>query len=433
MIKVALAVYLVLLVLSLLIYKKWSSPFVFFNLIWSLWLTIAGIGVKGISTAGREVFLYFIIGGIVFNLAGFLFVLMDSLKYSRKGIKIKPESKIQPYLDIIFVVIQCVVLAYYVFKAIDVWQTVITGGSYEDVRGYYYSSENFGSRIEYLLVTFVFDPMTTLGAVVFAINIFDKKKSNLTLGIILMNIFLRALVSAGRMIIFELAILVLVNFLYKYKELIKKNKKKVLKPLFIVLIGVAIAVFITEGRNKSEPGTSRAIINLLSNFTGSFTYFSILNSNGIYVSQQYGRIFFGGIIDTFLMVSNRLGLTNIPYITNEVGVILSDFYNIGSISYNAMPTMYYYFISDFGEIGIVIGCIIFAFYASFMYCRCNRKKTQKTFALYMIMMLVVMESSMTWLPFKLSFFITLVYTCIFISNKPIYETKDKKKEIDDLE
>ena len=424
MLKIALLVYFILFVVSLLIYKKMSNPIVCFNLIWTVWMVIALIGVTGIRNATSEVYKYFIIGGIVFNIAGFIFITFDTLKYSKKGIRPRCETSLYYYKQLIFSMIQIVILMYYIFEMFDLLSALSSGQTYEHIRGYYYSDENFSSRLEYLVVTYLFDPMVTLAQVVFVINLFDKKKSTPSLTVMLLNVLLRSIISGGRMIVFELAALILLCFLYQYKSFIKYNKSKIYKAVGILCLVLIIVWLISQGRKQATHDESRNIISILfSNFTGSFTYFSVLNGNSIYPPLQYGRAIFAGAIDIFFMATNMIGLTNASLTTNEIGTILSEFYSVGTYSYNAMPSMYYFFISDFGKVGIVIGCIIFAFYAVYAYTRCNHLKTYKSLALYLLMMLVIVESSMTWLPFKISFVITLVYAMIFMSNKQLPSVK----------
>lgn len=419
-----LGVYLILLLTSAMIYKKWSNPFVFFNLIWSIWLLIATVGVDGVNQPREEVFEYFLLGGIVFNLAGFIFVLLDKVVHHQISVRVRKDSQWHSVATTVFMLIQVIILVYYVYKAFSLWGILSSGGSYERIRAYYYSDAYFKNTIEYLVVTYLFDPMVTLGEVVFAINVFQRKRGKVTLCILAVNALLRSVISGGRMIIFEFAALILVCFLYLYKGYVRRNRKNKRKVAVLLAITFFVAAFITLGRSGTEKTLIKAATgSLVTNFTGSFSYFSILDKYGLYLPAQHGKVIFGGIVDLFLLFAKTFGLTNMPYISNELGNITSEFYLIGDYSYNAMPTMYYFFMTDFGKAGIVLGCTLFALYCVYAYRRCERILTYKALAMYLLMMLVVIESSMTWLPFKSSFIMTILYAALFMSDQSLPSKK----------
>lgn len=419
-----LGIYLLLLLFSATVYRKWSNPFVFFNLIWSIWLLIAIIGVDGVTPPREDVFAYFLLGGIVFNLAGFIFVLLDKVVHNQNSVRVRKDSQWYPVAAKVFTLLQVIILIYYVYKSFSLWGILTSGGSYERIRAYYYSDSYFKNTIEYLVVTYLFDPMVTLGEVVFAINVFQRKRGKFTLCVVAVNAVLRSVISGGRMIIFEFAALILVCFLYLYKGYIRRNRKNKRKVALLLVFAFFIATIITLGRFDTEKTLLKAGVgSLVSNFTGSFSYFSILDKYGLYLPAQHGKVIFGGIVDLFLLFAKTFGLTNMPYISNELGNITSEFYLIGDYSFNAMPTMYYFFMTDFGKAGIVLGCTLLALYCVYAYRRCERILTYKALAMYLLMMLVVIESSMTWLPFKSSFIMTILYAALFMSNQSLPSKK----------
>ena len=422
---IAIIAYLGFLAVSLLLYKRLSNPIVFFNLIWLVWITISATGIMGFYAPGGHIYKMFIIGGAIFNLFGYLFMFIAKIVSSKKNYSKTKTTAYYEYRRILFIVLQIIIFAYYVSEAITLFASLKSGMSYSEVRGYYYSEENFSSSFEYRMVTFLFDPMVMVSEIVFAINIFDKQYNKFVTLIMLCNIFLRAITSAGRMIVFELALFIVINFIYQYRTYIKYKKGK-LKVGIIVSLATIVAGYMTSGRFGSEnTATFGTMESLLSNFTGSFTYLNILYRNGVYTTPKFGSVTFAGITDGFRMLTNGLGLTNFSLVKNEIGLMLMDYEYIGNKFFNAMPSMYYYFICDFGTHWYFLGLIVLAFITVIIYSYCHNTKSCKALALYLLLMMMIAESSMTWMPSNTSFVIAFVYAFFFLSNDKLPKIKQK--------
>lgn len=414
----AFGIHLLFLAVTFSIYRKISNPFVLFNFIWSVLLGIAIIGAPGIMKPSDAVFGYFLFGGTAFNIFGFLFMLLDNVLHFSFVPKKKHTLIPNHIKQAAVTVLQLVIFAYYIYKALAVLNNLRAGASYEFIRGYYYSDDFFTSTLEYLIVTYLFDPMITLTGIVFAFNLFHRDYNRLTLTVMCANIILRAVISGGRMILFEFGVFIILLFFNQYKLL--KSNRKVKRRIFAFFgLAMIVGIFINTGRTAVESGNhvGSALETLITNFTGSFSYFSILDRNGTYVPRSYGGAIFAGIRDIFVMMTNMLGITSISLIRNDIGIMLSRFYLIGNYSYNAMPTMYYYFLTDFGKLGLLIGPLLLSLYCTWAYQQSRRFGTYKTLALYLLMMLVVVESSMMWVPFNSSFIMAIFYTMFFMSNK----------------
>lgn len=414
----SLGVHLILLIIAYAIYKKVSNPFVFFNLIWSLLIAISIIGTSGINKPSSDIYYIFLLGGLAFNISGGIFMLFDQFIHSNKKLYNKKILVNDVWKRLAFSILNIIILCYYLYKGFELVSALITGTSYEFIRGYYYSDDYFKTTFEYLLVTYIFDPLITVAEIVFAINLLDRKYSKYIMFVMLANILLRALISGGRMIVFEFGVIILICFILNRKAI--KDSKKVRKQMAaIFIIAIVIAGSISIGR--SHEGDSSFLEGVLgaltSNFTGSFTYFSVLERLNNFSSDSFTSVVFAGLFDMFSMMLNFVGITNVDLVRNNIGTLLAKFYTIGDLSYNAMPTMYYYFYGSLGKIGILLGSTIFSFYCTFAYKRNKRFGTYKSFAFYLLMMLVIMESPMKWLPFDSSFVMTMFYILVFVSNK----------------
>lgn len=419
----AVVIYSILLVISLILYKKISNPIVFYNLIWLLWIAVSTTDFLGFNSPSDRVYKMFIIGGIVFNICGHLFMLLEKLLSKENKKKVIRPTLYYEYRKLIFVALQIIIFVYYFSKAIELLSSFNSGMGYSEVRGYYYSEDNFSSPFEYRIVTFLFDPLIMVSEIIFAINIFDKQYNWFATVLMFCNIFLRSIISGGRMIIFELSVFIIMNFVYQYRNYIKYKKGK-LKAGVVVSIATLVASYITSGRVEEENTLALgAIKSLVSNFTGSFTYFSVVDGMQKYTAPKLGRVMFAGITDIFSMVTNSIGLTDVTLLRNDVGLILADFYYIGGKYFNAMPSMYYFFICDFGTKWFFIGNIFFAAISVCTYIYCRKEKTCRALGLYLLVILMIAESSMTFLFFNISFVMTILYSLFFLSNDELPKIK----------
>ena len=422
---IAIIAYFLLLVTSFIIYRRLSNPIVFYNLIWLLWITVSTTGFLGFYSPGGHIYKMFIIGGAVFNIAGHLLMLFYKIITSKSSDSKERPTPYYEYRKLIFTFLQVVMFIYYVGKAVEMLSSLNAGMGYDEVRGFYYSEENFSTPFEYRIVTFLFDPMIMVSEIVFAINIFDKQYNKFTAILMICNIFLRSIISGGRMIIFELSVFIVINFIYQYRNYIKYKKGK-LKVGIVVSLATLVASYITSGRVEEQNTLAMgALKTLISNFTGPFTYFDILYRQGSYTTPEFGNVMFAGITDVFRMITNAFNLTNSDLLRTQIGLVLADYSYIGSKYFNAMPSMYYFFLCDFGKNWYFIGNIILAVIIISVYVHCKKEKTCKALAMYLLVMLLIAESTMTILFFSTSYVMAIVYALFFMSNDKLPKMKKK--------
>lgn len=427
--------YGLLFLLSLAVYRKLRSPFVLFNFIWLALLAISCVGLIGIRQPDAAVYRMFLYGGIAFNVAGYLLngIVMPVLTRipPRKRHSFLPET----FKKHSFTIVQCVLAIYYIVEGISLLSFLLQGGSYATVRARYFSTEYMGSEWESLLLTYFVDPMILTTEILFAINLVSRRYSVFTNVLMLFNIAMRAFVSAGRMILFELALILVFTMLETgAKRMRSSNRKKQfsqrLRMFLLIALGAVGAVVISFGRTGDtiqEGGFfSTMAENLTVNFSGSFKYLSILFQKGRFPIFSDGRSVLAGIIDPFITLGRTLNITTIPTAQNEIGNILADFYYIGRYSYNAMPTMYYFFYVDFGKKGVYIAGITLAVIMLIAYQHYRRRETVKAFSFYLLALLILCESPMQWLPFKSNFFFAIFYVAFFAGNYLLSETKSLK-------
>lgn len=413
-----LVVHFVLLAISFAVYKSPKRLLVLYNLVWSVFILISVIGFDGINKASEYIYSYFLIGSCFFNLFAYIFdFVFFKNTVNEKKINIcqysigfsKKQRKVVLFLGI-------VTLIYFSFKSIGVFRGLLNGSLlYSQVRNIYYSASFFSSDYEYLLVMYFFDPLVVLFGVLFVVNFFNKSMNVLYNIVFLTNVALRTFVSGGRMFLFELAFLLIVGFVIFYR---KKNKGGIgfFKFLLFAFIGLLLAYFavlISTERGRSGSFFEQIREMIVVNFTGSYTFMDVLLSGDMMLNHTYGTSLIAGFLDPIITFLRFFGITDIEALNVSIGRIISKFYMIGdTYSYNAMPTMYYFFLTDFGVFGLVLGPLFFSWIVSITEKGIFKRYDVSSFVCYFLVALLIIESSMTWLLFKTSFALIFLYVLI---------------------
>lgn len=410
--------YVCFFISSWIIYRKLTNPVVLFNLIWLVLIGISSWGYSGIGRPADYVYESFLLGGLVFNvLSSILFsvrkiMCCSNVKIKRKRVFLSEHTKKR-----LFIILQLLLMLYSMVHAIDLLRFFASGGSYMEVRGHYYSAD-YASALEFLTLTYIIDPLIMVTELIFALNLIKRTYSRSIVVIMLFNITVRAFISGGRMVLFELVIIILLTLILNFGDLKASTK---IKAFLVSFAGTAGAVAITFGRTGSSGGFLNTIIKTItSNFTGSFKYYSILLSKNSFPIKSAGRTIFAGLLDPFISIGRFLGLTDVPTAQIETGTLLSEFYYIGEYSFNAMPTMYYYFYADFGKYGMLVAGAVLALIIFFAFVNHKTKRTCKSFAYYVLVLLALVESPMQWMMFRTSYVMSFLFVALLVGNQPIY-------------
>ena len=158
-----------------------------------------------------------------------------------------------------------------------------------------------------------------------------------------------------------------------------------------------------------------AFTNLTSYFTGSFPFFDDVLKSKDYLEPMYGLVTLGGVTDVFIHFFKLLHLTDMPLVYVSTGSILAEFRPIGDTAYyNAMPTMYYYFYTDFRELGYVLCPFIFGGVSVGVYRIIQQSGTLLSYVYYLFLMILIIESSFNWQLSRLPFFVAMVYAYFYL-------------------
>lgn len=411
--------YLFATVLTYFIYKSISHPVVFFNVLWFVLLIIYCFGDlgkrMGLYQSGDMIFQIFFVGGVCFNIGALAFSFFKPSRHvvrSEKIHEVISDKRIR-----VVVVAEVILLFYYIYKLYTLAGFLLSGQSYALIRSLYFSEDMITSPLESAFIIFVSDPLLLFTEIVFSINLFVKafpKKLNYLLFI---NLMLKTIITGGRTTLFETGCLVIVCAIYF--GYFKKIKKETIGLIVGVFVLVYVVVLVSVQRHGDEGSVLEiAANNLITYFVGSFVFFEDLLLSHDYLNQTYGLVTFGGLTDVFIQLFRYLKLTDMSLSYVSVGSILSDFRMIGDgISYNAMPTMYYYFFTDFREFGYILCPMLFGFFSVYIYNKMVYKNTLLYFAYYLFIMVLIVESSFNWQLERIPFVMAIIYS-YFVFRSP---------------
>ncbi len=423
----AVLFFLIASIVSYKVFKNIVHPVVVFNIIWLIVLATSSYIVEdlGYYKPSLKIYNIFLLGGVCFNVGAILLKVLLPHKRSIKSTKrftsiSKKKTKVFLFAEIILAI-------YYSIKSIYILKLLLSGQTYDAIRDMYFSDEMQTSPIEILFILFIFDPLLIITEILLPINLFNNifpKKFNY---IMLLNLLLRSFFTAGRTAVFETGCLILVAAIY-FGAFKGANKRKLfgfITGMFALFYSMAL---ISSQRRGGEFGIIEiAFINLTSYFTGSFPFFEDLLNSKDYLPPTYGIVTFGGFFDIVIHFLRIFHLTNMPLTYISVGSILAEFRPIGdNLSYNAMPTMYYYFFTDFRETGFIIFPFLFGCVSIIVYRKLKHSGTLLSYVYYSFLMLLIIESSFNWQLSRIPFILAILYVYLYLNKKEPIKNKSLK-------
>lgn len=409
-------------ILSYIQYKHIINPVVFINLLFSVVLGGASLGLFGVSTDCDSASLVITVGVILVNI-GFGF---GTSCFSKKYILARPyqldTSQDSQILNNPIVVIMTAVMvyftAYYAFQAV---QLFAKGYSLNMVRLFYFNKDlmadatgievngliGYGSVYLYVPIQYIFIALTS--HIIFDagyINNYPIWRKIIPI-ITMANIGLSMLTNGGRLVLFQLMACLLLSLRVRQIKQRQKfgltaapKKKGIRKILIVAAIAVLIylAYMATVERNESNISYS-LIKSVYIYFCGCVRNLEI-NLNKITENMEYtfGVSLLSGLVRpvfTFLRFVLKIPLPQLFNVSDHMLEIASSTNIIGEgLRYNAFVTGFYFFYCDAGYIGVVLDSFLLGLALSFIYFFAG--KNNKMFTLYLVAMQGVMTMFIRW-------------------------------------
>jgi oligosaccharide repeat unit polymerase len=239
-------------------------------------------------------------------------------------------------------------------------------------------------------------PLFNVTMIISAIGLATKqKKMKPTIVLAIIDATIYAVIYGGRYIVVKFIFFIVSAFVISEKGRIKylfKNHKKV---IIFAIFGVWLLNYLTSLRSVSGMGF---IGNLVVYFSGSFTFLSELLSKNVHGSYMgFGRITFGFMLNFISVIGTFV--FGMPYKGTDALVtsFVGDYLTIGQgITYNALPTVLYYFILDFGKVFWVIGIIILSAFSHKVEDKFYQKKDWNYFCKYLFVLFTLFDTVLVY-------------------------------------
>lgn len=349
--------------------------------IWVLLILLSTLTYNNTTSLSLKTTCLLCLGNIALT-TGFCLYKYRPLKMNRlKKFLSSKKYKFNVNFNILFSIIQvilCMIFIYYFIK----YQYLLKNLGIEMSRMIKFElGLLFSNRIESYIFQYLITPLLYISIFFYCIKIFDGEKYDKKILILLLiNILLYSLIGQGRMIYFQL-VLILLIFIFKKictnSKLIVNNFYKigiVFGFLIIMLFFISFMRmgFTLENINKVPEYFNRALSQAFIYFTGPFKgldyYINQVSATGNFFPGEFTfYVFFNPIQKLFQTIGLPINYDN-PMIYLQQYIPLSQY-----LSFNALFTYYINFYMDFSCIGFIFMPLILGYFMAFLFSKINSK------------------------------------------------------------
>lgn len=331
-------------------FHRGSNVASIFSGIWFFFGILSCYGLYGLRTPSVNIHIYVWIFVVIVDFIFIKFAVTDNLYVDSSDTKTllnyKRANKIQ--------FIAFVLIIPLLFKLLPV---LIKGGM-SDTREMYFSGTNFSTMYYDLIFRTI--PMAFFNALVvyYAFYSFETRKYKYLLNSLL-NAILITVINGGRYAVVLLIYTLLILLVTKKINITEFRRyriytKKVKKIGFVLLI---VLLFTTAIRGQE------LLKNSIVYFAGSLSFLDYIVEHPIKFAldkRLFGYLTFGAVIEPIVLALKVLGVTTAKVPSYEFNIYCQEYYNVGEgtyISFNANTSILYYFLRDFGFVGVVVGAL----------------------------------------------------------------------------
>lgn len=342
----------VVLIISSNKFHRYINVVSVFSGIWCLFGILSCLGLYGVRIPGGLVHVYvWLFVGIV----DFIFLFFSTRNHVEKI-----DSYFETYLynerAKKFQLLSSLLIIPLALKVII---TLFKSGSFAAIRVMYFSGSNFSSMYQDLLFRII--PMSIFDALIiyFVYSSFKTKEYKYLLYALVDTLFV-TIMNGGRYSFMLLLYSILLLWISGEINLsnqgrYQKYNRKLNRIATIVIIALLV-VTINRGQKIIE--------NILLYFSGSLSFLDYIIEHPFDFALDKplnGYLTFAAFIEPIVLFLKVIGLTTMKVPSYEFNIYCQKYYNIGTgfknIFINANTSIIYYFLRDFGSIGIVIGSI----------------------------------------------------------------------------
>jgi oligosaccharide repeat unit polymerase len=410
-----LIIYLVLIFLSLFFtkikYNVFLRPNTIFTVLWCTCAILANYYNLGLIKPSLKIHIYVIISVITFNLIYFSFT-----RISRK-LNLNVTNGIIYVINYRFITLMVIIAFLLVIPNLISGARIFiqSGWSFDAVRINYASLNSSGRFFYVFLTSNIPKSIIEASLVVAAIDLSNRKYKLLPWALI--GIIISTISFGGRYQILNFIVYYVAAYIINKKYLKVKLKKS------YIIIGIFALGAITVSRGTS--GMSVLDMAILY-FEGSFSYLQvILNNPDLYGFNErplYGYLTFGFFFEPIVLTLKLFLGLNIDVPSYHFNVYAQQFVNIGDSifkMYNNNSTMFYTFLRDFGEIGIIIGTSFLVLAICFSQRKYEKFGSLRGLVFLVYLYSVIVNSTMMYSLTSISSSLTIIFLILFSKQRKL--------------
>lgn len=373
--------------------KKKINALTIFSVLWAIILFLSSIRLYDLNATQDSTYGIIALGIFIFGI-GYIFFRIFFSK------KVLPQTTYEKDYNLrykILYILSIIAILFYLKDLMLIIGDILDGKSLDYIRALAQDSNSIlytsRSALEnFLRMIFVLPFIMALQPVV-AIDMVSGKKNKILLILNIILLVLRSFTDGSRVMFIYFIIHFLLAFIFsgssKHKNVIKKNKNKIIVVL-VLIIGVVL-VYITSVARSGE--------NTLKNM---YYYYSIepymfeqwkdevdsRNATGLGTASINGYVY-----PAIYMVKNILGMENYPerwY--NDVFLLINatdkewQVINSQSIQANAYVSIFWFFYLDGKTLGVIVGCILYSMLIAYNYSKLNLAMNNKNLCVYLFLL-----------------------------------------------
>jgi oligosaccharide repeat unit polymerase len=321
-----------------------------FNTIWCFFGALSCLGLYGFRTP--RLYTHFLIWLFVITVNVVLLYVAKKGNVSEAKDNLQVIAKRSKYVEII-------ALLLLVSTFIHTVQNYMTYGQLSLIRMAYFNEKFHSGYIQGILFESLPLNMISGLIIIFTLLAAETKLYKYLL-LAVFNVVLLTFINGGRYTLILLVYSIIIVWLggrFAINRIIEKRGKKYQRKLrTIVGIVVFVLVVITALRGQS------LLRSIYGYFTGSLSFLDyIIENPATFKLNQplWGYLTFSAILEPIVLVLKFVGFTAIKVSSYEFNIVCQSYYDVGAsgsrVMINANTSIIYYFLRDFGIVGVLIG------------------------------------------------------------------------------
>ncbi len=400
-----------LMIVILLLNRRLFGKLCISDLFTVMWFGCAGLsstGILGLYPPGWRVYLMALFSGVFFNAVYIAFRKLTGTQHKEND-RSSFSNDIQYKLLLVLNILAWLYCLYFLPEAIR----VLAERGFSALRETAYAASEWASTKQLLLFQWVVQPIFIATIVVTVIScVLRLRYFGLLLGVSAVGILQYTLLFGGRGIIIKFVVFMALAVLLRESGNIVAALRKYRKLVMLGVILVAILFWLTTLRSLAGFGILQ---NLYVYFVGPFCYLpKLLEVHPVGEVMMWGGAMLNFIVCFFWMVARIFFGIDYAAADHVITSLDAVYYQIGeNVTINAMPTMMYPFLVDFGYPGLMIGVLLFALLAALVERNYYRKHTIRSFGFLIYFGHILVFSVQNYALFKPESSMILIFIALF--------------------